>query len=187
MWQDPGYARELDRLADELRARFARDFWMDGDDFPALALDGDGRQVDALASDAGHLLWSGILDEDRARRVGRRLLEPDFFSGWAIRTLAADQRPYHPLSYHRGSAWPHDNAVIALGLARHGLAGELRRVAAGLLDAAARHGHRLPEVLGGYARTDSAGPVPYPHSRSPQAWAAATPWALRTALDTVGG
>ncbi|WP_425837166.1 glycogen debranching N-terminal domain-containing protein [Streptomyces fractus] len=187
VWQDGAYARELDGLADELRARFARDFWLAEDDFPALALDGSGRQVDALASDAGHLLWSGILDEDRARRVGRRLLEPDFFSGWAIRTLAADQRPYHPLSYHRGSAWPHDNAVIALGLARYGLADELRRLTSGLVDAAAGHGHRLPEVLGGYPRADAARPVPYPHSCSPQAWAAATPWALRTALDTVGG
>ncbi|MFF3491823.1 glycogen debranching N-terminal domain-containing protein [Streptomyces sp. NPDC002795] len=187
VWQDDAYARELDRLADELRARFARDFWLADDDFPALALDGEGRQVDALASDAGHLLWSGILDDDRARRVGERLLEADFFSGWAIRTLAAGQRPYHPLSYHRGSAWPHDNAVIALGLARHGLGDELRRMASGLIDAAAGHGHRLPEVLGGYARTDAARPVPYPHSCSPQAWAAATPWALRTALTTVGG
>ncbi|WP_327669185.1 MULTISPECIES: glycogen debranching N-terminal domain-containing protein [unclassified Streptomyces] len=187
VWQDAAYARELDRLADELRARFARDFWLAEDDFPALALDGEGRQVDALASDAGHLLWSGILDEDRARRVGERLLAPDFFSGWAIRTLAADQRPYHPLSYHRGSAWPHDNAVIALGLARYGLGDELRRMASGLINAAAGHGHRLPEVLGGYTRADAARPVPYPHSCSPQAWAAATPWALRTALTAVGG
>ncbi|MFJ8827861.1 glycogen debranching N-terminal domain-containing protein [Streptomyces sp. NPDC102467] len=182
VWHDPSYARELDRLADELRDRFGRDFWMAEDDFPALALDGEGQQVDALASDAGHLLWSGILDEDRARRVGRRLLEPDFFSGWAIRTLASGQRPYHPLSYHRGSAWPHDNGVIALGLARYGLADEVARVVAGLTAAAAHHGHRLPEVLGGYDRAASARPVPYPHSCSPQAWAAATPWALRTAL-----
>ncbi|MGY0488332.1 amylo-alpha-1,6-glucosidase [Streptomyces sp. WG-D5] len=187
VWRDDAYARELDRLADGLRERFARDFWLGGDDFPALALDGAGRQVDALASDAGHLLWSGILDDDRARRVGRRLLEPDFFSGWAIRTLASGQRPYHPLSYHRGSAWPHDNAVVALGLARYGLGQELRRLAAGLTEAAAHHGHRLPEVLGGYARDAAARPVPYPHSCSPQAWAAATPWALRTALTTSGG
>ncbi|WP_428957250.1 amylo-alpha-1,6-glucosidase [Streptomyces sp. cg35] len=185
VWQDPDYARELDGLADDLRARFREDFWMDGDDFPALALDGRGRQVDALASDAGHLLWSGILDDEQARRVGRRLLEPDFFSGWAIRTLAAGQRPYHPLSYHRGSAWPHDNGVIALGLARYGLADEVAQVVAGLTAAAAHHGHRLPEVLGGYDRTASSRPVPYPHSCSPQAWAAATPWALRTALRAV--
>ncbi|SDL10002.1 glycogen debranching N-terminal domain-containing protein [Streptomyces indicus] len=187
VWQDPSLARELDARADDLRARFVRDFWLADDDFPALALDGKGQQVDALASDAGHLLWSGILDEDRARRVGRRLVEPDFFSGWAIRTLAAGQLPYHPLSYHRGSAWPHDNGVIALGLARYGLADELRKVAAGLTEAAAHHGYRLPEVLGGYERAASARPVPYPHSCSPQAWAAATPWALRTALESVGG
>ncbi|WP_431987607.1 amylo-alpha-1,6-glucosidase [Streptomyces parvulus] len=182
VWGDESYARRLRETAAALRARFTADFWMTGADFPALALDGAGRQVDALASDAGHLLWSGILDEDRARRVGRRLLEPDFFSGWAIRTLAAGQRPYHPLSYHRGSAWPHDNAVIALGLARHGLLDEVRTVAGGLIAAASHHGHRLPEVLAGYHRSATSAPVPYPHSCSPQAWAAATPLALRTAL-----
>ncbi|MCC9154632.1 aminotransferase [Streptomyces parvulus] len=182
VWGDESYARRLRETAAALRARFTADFWMTGADFPALALDGAGRQVDALASDAGHLLWSGILDEDRARRVGRRLLEPDFFSGWAIRTLAAGQRPYHPLSYHRGSAWPHDNAVIALGLARHGLLDEVRTVAGGLIAAASHHGHRLPEVLAGYHRSATPAPVPYPHSCSPQAWAAATPFALRTAL-----
>ncbi|MET9255503.1 glycogen debranching N-terminal domain-containing protein [Streptomyces sp. NPDC003717] len=186
VWRDETYAARLEETAAALRARFTADFWLADADFPALALDGAGRQVDALASDAGHLLWSGILDVDRARRVGRRLLEPDFFSGWAIRTLAAGQRPYHPLSYHRGSAWPHDNAVIALGLARYGLADEVRRVADGLLAAAAHHGHRLPEVLAGYDRAATTAPVPYPHSCSPQAWAAATPLALRTALETAG-
>jgi glycogen debranching enzyme len=183
VWRDEPYAHRLREVAERLRERFATDFWMPDADFPALALDGDGRQADALASDAGHLLWSGILDGERARRVGRRLLEPDFFSGWAIRTLAAGQRPYHPLSYHRGSAWPHDNALIALGLARQGLAAEVRTVTEGLVAAAAHHGHRLPEVLAGYDRSATAGPVPYPHSCSPQAWAAATPLALRTALD----
>lgn len=182
VWGDEAYAHRLREEAARLRDRFASDFWMPEADFPALALDGDGRQVDALASDAGHLLWSGILDPDRSRRVGRRLLEPDFFSGWAIRTLAAGQRPYHPLSYRRGSAWPHDNAVIALGLARQGLTAELRAVAEGLVAAAAHHGHRLPEVLAGYDRSATAAPVPYPHSCSPQAWAAAAPLALWTAL-----
>lgn len=182
VWRDEPYARRLRQTAARLRERFAADFWMAEADFPALALDGAGRQVDALASDAGHLLWSGILDPQRAQRVGRRLLEPDFFSGWAVRTLAAGQRPYHPLSYHRGSAWPHDNAVIALGLARQGLTEELRTLTDGLVAAAARHAYRLPEVLAGYDRSATAGPVPYPHSCSPQAWAAATPLALRTAL-----
>jgi glycogen debranching enzyme len=186
VWRDEPYARRLGETADRLRSRFLADFWMPDADFPALALDGDGRRVDVLASDAGHLLWSGILDQERGRRVGRRLLEPDFFSGWAIRTLAAGQRPYHPLSYHRGSAWPHDNAVIALGLARHGLADEVNTVTEGLVAAAARHGHRLPEVIAGYARSETAGPVPYAHACSPQAWAAATPLALRTAVQGCG-
>ncbi|QIY66746.1 glycogen debranching N-terminal domain-containing protein [Streptomyces sp. RPA4-2] len=183
VWQDESYAHRLRETAARLRARFAADFWMPDAGFPALALDGQGRQVDALASDAGHLLWSGILDQELARRVGQRLLLPDFFSGWAIRTLAAGQKPYHPLSYHRGSAWPHDNAVIVLGLARHGLAEQARTVADGLIAAAVHHGYRLPEVLAGYDRTATARPVPYPHSCSPQAWAAATPLALRTALQ----
>ncbi|MEV7075835.1 glycogen debranching N-terminal domain-containing protein [Streptomyces sp. NPDC091972] len=182
IWQDTRYAQHLRQAADRLQARFVTDFWMAQADFPALALDGDGRQVDVLASDAGHLLWSGILSEDHARRTGRRLLEPDFFSGWAIRTLAAGQRPYHPLSYHRGSAWPHDNAIIALGLARYGLDAEVTAVTEGLVAAATRHGHRLPEVIAGYARSATDGPVPYPHACTPQAWAAATPLALLTAL-----
>ncbi|MFD6420571.1 glycogen debranching N-terminal domain-containing protein [Streptomyces sp. NPDC060198] len=182
VWGDADWADELDAAARDMRDRFLRDFWMDGPDFPALALDGKGRQVDSLASDAGHLLWSGILDDEHARRVGRRLLEPDFFSGWAIRTLAAGQPGYHPLSYHRGTSWPHDNAVIVLGLARAGLADEVRTVSRGLLDAAGHHGDRLPEVMAGYGRTDHPSPVPYPHSCSPQAWAAATPLAILTAL-----
>lgn len=187
VWGDPAYADRLQAVAAGLRDRFHRDFWLPGKDFPALALDGQGRRVDALASDAGHLLWSGILDEDRALRVGRRLLEPDFFSGWAIRTLAAGQAPYHPLSYHRGSCWPHDNAVIALGLARYGLHEEVRTLAAGLLATAEHHDWRLPEVMAGYSPADHPAPVPYPSSCSPQAWAAAAPLALLTALRQSGG
>ncbi|AXK34553.1 aminotransferase [Streptomyces armeniacus] len=184
-WADPDFADRLEHAADALRDRFRRDFWMPRHGFPALALDGDGRQADALASDAGHLLWSGILGREDGVRVGRRLLEPDFFSGWGIRTLAAGQPAYHPLSYHRGSIWPHDNAVAALGLARYGLHEEARALARGLLAAAARHEYRLPEVLAGYGRDTAGGrPVPYPHACSPQAWAAATPLALRTALES---
>lgn len=182
VWGDPPYAARLDAAAAGLRDRFHRDFWMERPGFPALALDGDGRQMDALASDAGHLLWSGLLEPEHAERTGRRLLEPDFFSGWGIRTLAAGQAAYHDLSYHRGGVWPHDGAVTALGLARYGMAEEARTVAGGLVDAAALHGWRLPEVMAGYGRSDHPAPVPYPHACSPQAWSAATPLALLTAL-----
>lgn len=187
VWGDTAYAERLAAEAAALRARFRRDFWMPAAGFPALALDGDGRQADALASDAGHLLWSGILDDADAAAVARRLLEPDFFSGWGVRTLAAGQAAYHPLSYHRGSVWPHDNAVIALGMRRYGLREEARTLARGLSAAAAALDHRLPEVFAGYGRDEHPHPVPYPHSCSPQAWAAATPLALRTAVTARPG
>src|SRR5690606_19665011 len=143
---------------DRLRARFLADFWLPEQDFPALALDGDGRRVDALASDAGHLLWTGILDAERGRRVGRRLLRPDFISGWGVRTLAAGQAAYRPLAYHRGCVWPHDTAIAALGLARYGLHEEARTVCRGLLDLAAAVDHRLPEAVAGYERGVHARP-----------------------------
>jgi glycogen debranching enzyme len=142
----------------------------------ALALDGAGQAVDALASNAGHLLWSGILDELWAAGVARRLARDDFSSGWGIRTLAEGQPPYHPLSYHRGGVWPHDTAFAVAGLAAAGRRADAARIADGLLAAAAHSGDRLPEVLTGLTRTPGGGPVPYPHACSPQAWAAAAPW-----------
>ncbi|MEK0100687.1 glycogen debranching N-terminal domain-containing protein [Streptomyces sp. A475] len=181
-WDDPVYADLLEQAATDLRDRFQRDFWMADRAFPALALDGDGRHVDALASDAGHLLWSGLLDKEYGEAVGRRLLEPDFFSGWGVRTLAAGQAAYHPLSYHRGSVWPHDNALIALGLARYGLHDEARTVAHALVEAAAASGPRLPEVLAGYAREAYPTPVPYPHACERASRSAAAPLALLTAV-----
>ncbi|MFJ6387175.1 glycogen debranching N-terminal domain-containing protein [Streptomyces sp. NPDC091972] len=182
VWQDGTYAALLEQAAADLRDRFQRDFWMPDRSFPALALDGEGRQVDALASDAGHLLWSGLLDKEYGELVGRRLLEPDFFSGWGVRTLASGQPAYHPLSYHRGSVWPHDNALIALGLARYGLHDEAREVAHGLVDAATATGHRLPEVLAGYGRESHGEPVPYPHACVRESRSAAAPLALLTAV-----
>ncbi|MFE1438844.1 glycogen debranching N-terminal domain-containing protein [Streptomyces sp. NPDC058739] len=182
VWDDQTYAALLEQAAGDLRDRFQRDFWMHDRAFPALALDGAGHQIDALASDAGHLLWSGLLDKEYGELVGRRLLEPDFFSGWGVRTVAAGQPAYHPLSYHRGSVWPHDNALIALGLSRYGLHDEARTVAHALVDAANATGHRLPEVLAGYSREDHAQPVPYPHACTRESRAAATPLALLTAV-----
>ncbi|MFB7497596.1 glycogen debranching N-terminal domain-containing protein [Streptomyces sp. NPDC056161] len=185
VWRDETYAALLREAAADLRDRFQRDFWMPDRSFPALALDGEGRQLDALASDAGHLLWSGLLDKEYGELVGRRLLEPDFFSGWGVRTLAAGQPAFHPLSYHRGSVWPHDNALIALGLARYGLHDEARAVAHGLLDAASATGHRLPEVLAGYGRDSHPEPVPYPHACVRESRSAAAPLALLTAVGGV--
>ncbi|WP_210589439.1 glycogen debranching N-terminal domain-containing protein [Streptomyces sp. GESEQ-35] len=182
VWDDEVYAALLEQAAGDLRDRFQRDFWMRDRCFPALALDGEGRHVDALASDAGHLLWSGLLDKEYGELVGRRLLEPDFFSGWGVRTVASGQAAYHPLSYHRGSVWPHDNALITLGLARYGLHDEARTVAHALVDAASATGHRLPEVLAGYGRDTHAEPVPYPHACVRESRSAAAPLALLTAV-----
>ncbi len=182
VWADPDYADRLTASADALRARFLDDFWLPEQRFPALALDGEGRRVETLGSDAGHLLWTGILDAERADAVGARLLEPAFFSGWGIRTVAAGQDAYHPLSYHRGGVWPHDSAIAALGLARYGQRERARALAGGLLALAAAHDYRMPEVITGYGRDEHPAPVPYPHACSPQAWAAAAPFALLEAL-----
>ncbi|MEU7578872.1 glycogen debranching N-terminal domain-containing protein [Streptomyces sp. NPDC041068] len=187
VWDDKVYGDLLAQTAADLRRRFQRDFWMPGQGFPALALDGEGHQVDALASDAGHLLWSGLLDKEYGETVGRRLLEPDFFSGWGVRTVASGQAAFHPLSYHRGSVWPHDNALIALGLARYGLHDEARTVAGGLVAAAATADGRLPEVLAGYDRAAHPAPVPYPHSCVLESRSAAAPLALLTATAGAPG
>ena len=167
-------ARYRQRAAD-LKAAFNRDFWIQERGWYAMALDGDKRQVDALASNIGHCLWTGIVDEDRAPLVAERLLSREMFSGWGIRTLATGMEGYNPVSYHVGSVWPHDNALVAAGLMRYGFVDEAHRVIRGLLDAAAAFGHRLPELFAGLDRDDVPFPVSYPSSCSPQAWAAATP------------
>ena len=172
-WGDPAWAETLNGLADDLKARFRQAFWMEPQEFPALAVDGTGRQVDSLASNAGHLLWAGILDPDDARAVAGRLLQPDFFTGWGIRTLAEGQYYYHPMSYHNGSVWPHDTMLAAEGMAAYGLLDEARTVAAGMQAAADHFGNTLPELFGGFSRADFPVPVTYHHAGSPQAWAAA--------------
>ena len=161
---------------------FNEQFWLPDRGYFALALDGDKRPVDALASNMGHCLWTGIVDEDKADAVAERLLSPEMFTGWGVRTLATDMGAYNPLSYHNGSVWPHDNALIAAGLMRYGFVEEAQRVADGLLDAADAFGGRLPELFCGFDRSESAEPVPYPTSCSPQAWAAATPMQLLRTL-----
>ncbi|MEV6494177.1 amylo-alpha-1,6-glucosidase, partial [Actinoplanes sp. NPDC051633] len=179
VWGDPDFSAMLTATAAGLRDRFAADFRLP-DGFVALALDATGAAVDAAASNAGHVLWCGLLDDDWAATVAERLARDDFFSGWGVRTLAAGQAAYHPMSYHRGGVWPHDTAIAVAGLAAAGRRAEAAIIADGLLAAASHTGDRLPEVMTGLARERGCGPVPYPHSCSPQAWAAAAPLLLLT-------
>jgi glycogen debranching enzyme len=176
------YQRCRDR-AQDLRRRFNEDFWLDDQGTFALALDGDKRQVAAVSSNAGHCLWTGIADRDKAELVADRLLGDDMFSGWGIRTLSSTMPAYNPASYHNGSVWPHDNAICAAGLARYGFVDLARKVIEAQLDASAKITGSLPELFTGFARDDVAVPAAYPAACSPQAWAAAAPllW-LRTLL-----
>jgi glycogen debranching enzyme len=182
-WNDPGYADELERQAIDLKSRFNQDFWVEDGQYFALALDPDGAQVDALSSNIGHLLWSGIVDLDKAPVVADHLLGPRLFSGWGVRTLAEGEARYNPIGYHVGTVWPFDNSFIAWGLRRYGYKAEAARVAAGNLEAADFYDGRLPEAFGGYERTVTRYPVQYPTACSPQAWSTGAPLLfLRTML-----
>jgi glycogen debranching enzyme len=172
-------ARDLEARALRLRARFHHDFWLAHERFFAIALDGDKRPVPAVASNPGHCLWSGLIEPTYARPLARRLVADDMFSGWGVRTLSAASPNYNPMSYHNGSVWPHDNALIAAGLRRYGYDAEALRVIRGIVDAA-RHfpWQRLPELFCGFPREGESGraPAPYPMACSPQAWAAGVPF-----------
>ncbi|WP_326556053.1 amylo-alpha-1,6-glucosidase [Micromonospora sp. NBC_01796] len=182
-WDDPVLADRLEREAADLKMRFNRDFWVEDGEYYALALDGDGRQVDGLASNMGHLLWSGIVDEDKAPMVARHLLGPAMFSGWGVRTLAEGNGRYNPLGYHVGTVWPFDNSIIAAGLAKYGFTEESARIAESIIDAAKYFQGRLPEAFAGYDRDLTTYPVQYPTACSPQAWSAGAPLLLlRTML-----
>ncbi|HEY3208282.1 MAG TPA: glycogen debranching N-terminal domain-containing protein [Actinomycetota bacterium] len=177
-WGDPGLAERLDRQADELKDRFNRDFWIPDRGYFALALDGDKRQVDSLSSNTGHLLWSGIVDEDKADAVRRHLMSERMFSGWGVRTMAEGMEGYNPIEYHNGTVWPHDNSFIVAGLRRYGYAEDAARISYALLEAATYFDWRLPEVFAGYPRSLTQFPVEYPTASSPQAWATGTPLLL---------
>jgi glycogen debranching enzyme len=175
-------SNRLRRQAEELKDRFRRDFWMSDEQFVALALDKDGQQVRTVTSNPGHCLMTGILDREEARMVARRLLSPDMFSGWGIRTMSSRATAYNPMSYHNGSVWPHDNSLILNGLKQLGFHAEAKQVMDGLLAAASRFPqHRLPELFCGYDRTGEA-PVPYPVACSPQAWAAGTAFVMLSVM-----
>ena len=182
-WNDAALADELEQRAADLKQRFNRDFWVEDGEHYALALDADGSQVDALASNIGHLLWSGIVDESRAEGVARHLMGPRLFSGWGVRTMAEGEGRYNPIGYHVGTIWPFDNSFIAWGLRRYGFKDEAARVASGILDAADFFNGRLPEAFGGYERDLTKYPVQYPTACMPQAWSTGTPLLLlRTML-----
>ncbi|WDZ85547.1 glycogen debranching N-terminal domain-containing protein [Micromonospora cathayae] len=174
-WNDPTYADRLEHEAAALKERFNRDFWIADREYYALALDAEGRHVDALASNMGHLLWSGIVDESKAAAVARHLLGPRLFSGWGVRTLATDQGRYNPIGYHVGTVWPFDNAFIAWGLWRYGFREEAGRICQAMCDATRFFRGRLPEAFAGYDRDLTDYPVEYPTACTPQAWSAGTP------------
>ncbi|KMS67526.1 amylo-alpha-1,6-glucosidase [Streptomyces leeuwenhoekii] len=179
---DPSGAEKWHERARLLKERFNERFWLPERGWYAEALDGGKRPVDALASNMGHCLWTGIVDADKAPAVAELLLSPQMFSGWGVRTLATTMAAYNPMSYHNGSVWPHDSGIVAAGLRRYGFTAHARRVAEAVLDAAAAFGGRLPELLCGFDRTEYAQPVPYPAACSPQAWASATPLHLLRVL-----
>ncbi|MFG2110345.1 amylo-alpha-1,6-glucosidase [Micromonospora chersina] len=177
-WNDPAYADRLEREAAALKERFNRDFWIPEREYYALALDPEGRHVDALSSNIGHLLWSGIVDESRAAAVAGQLLGPRLFSGWGVRTLADDQGRYNPVGYHVGTVWPFDNSIIAWGLWKYGFREEAGQICDGMLSASRYFDGRLPEAFAGYERGLTDYPVEYPTACSPQAWSAGTPLLL---------
>jgi glycogen debranching enzyme len=178
----PERAARWQRKADALRRAFNEDFWIDELGWFAMGLDRDKRRIGALASNMGHCLWSGIVDDDKAALVVERLGGPTMWSGWGVRTMAADEAAFDPTSYHCGSVWPHDSAIAVAGIARYGHAQVALTILEGLLAAADHSDGRLPELFLGLDRRDVGIPVSYPTSCSPQAWSAAAPFLLLRVL-----
>jgi len=176
VWRDRGLAARLESEAADLAARFDEAYWCDErGGYYALAVDGHGRRVDSLTSNIGHLLWSGIVPEERLDLVVDRLMGEELWSGWGVRTMSVADAGYSPLEYHNGTVWPHDNSLIAWGLARAGRWDEAQRIVRRLIEAAAHFEHQLPEVFAGFLRAETPFPIAYPTAARPQAWAAATP------------
>ncbi|HLH28436.1 MAG TPA: amylo-alpha-1,6-glucosidase, partial [Acidimicrobiales bacterium] len=180
LWGDLDLAGRLQRSAAGRFQRFNERFWIERrGGYYALALDGDKRQVDSLTSNLGHLLWSGIVPEERAEAVASRLVSPALASGWGLRTMSTEDGAYNPISYHNGSVWPHDTAIAVAGLTRYGRREQAGELAVAMLEAAARmEEHRLPEVFSGHGRDEAPFPVWYAEAASPQGWASAAPLLL---------
>jgi len=180
---EPERAATLRTKAAKLQARFEAQFWCDDIGFYAFGLDPDKRPIKTIASNAGHCLWSGIATRDHARRVVQRFFEPDMWSGWGIRTLSTHNPACNPLSYQRGSVWPHDNGIIALGFKRYGYAVEAARIFRDISEAASCFAsYRLPELYAGIERHEGTFPVQYLGANVPQAWAAGSVFHLLQAV-----
>jgi glycogen debranching enzyme len=180
---DAELASRLRKEAHDLFDRFNDDFWTDErGGYYVVALDGDKARIDTMTSNMGHLLWSGIVPDDRAGRIRDLLMSEELFSGWGVRTMSNAERGYNPIGYHTGTVWPHDNAIIARGLARYGFREEANRIALAQLDAAGFSDFRLPEAFAGFSRSIGRFPVPYPTACSPQAWATGAPFMLLEAM-----
>ena len=182
LYDDSGLAASCRDRAYQLEQAFNERFWLPDRGWFAIGLDQDKRPIDALASNMGQALAMGIVDDSLAPLVARHLVSPPLFSGWGVRTLASTMGAYDPLSYHNGSVWPHDNALIAYGLMRKGFVREAQLIAERILAVADSYGGRLPELFGGLGRDSYPKPIPYPTSCSPQAWASAAPVHLARAL-----
>ena len=182
-WHDDVLADRLDEAAGRLRERFDEAFWVDErGGYYALALDAAKERVDSLCSNIGHLLWSGIVPEERAEQVVSSLMSGPLWSGWGVRTMSTEDAGYSPLSYHNGTVWPHDNSLIVAGLARYGRRDDALRIVRHMLEAAAFFGYELPEVFAGLERGTTPFPIAYPTAARPQAWAAGTPVLLLQVL-----
>ena len=182
-WRDRSLAERLDREADELKQRFNEAFWCeDRGGFYALALDGEKSRVDSICSNMGHLLWSRIVPPERVDAVVDQLMGDGLWSGWGVRTMSVDDAAYSPLSYHNGTVWPHDNSLIAWGLAQYERWPEAHRIVQRMLAASRHFDHQLPEVFAGLPRSETPFPIAYPTAARPQAWAAGTPVLLLQVL-----
>jgi glycogen debranching enzyme len=176
VWLDPALSDRLEEEAERLRSRFDAAYWVEErGGYYALALDAEKNRVDSLCSNIGHLLWSDIVPPARVDAVVGALMGDDLWSGWGVRTMSNAEAAYSPLSYHNGTVWPHDNSLIAWGLARHERWPDAHRIVRSMLDAAGSFSYQLPEVFAGLSRTESPFPIAYPTAARPQAWAAGTP------------